>query len=117
MADEFSFDVLSSDGATNYLVRVVAHNERLVVTCNCKAGVLRKLCKHKIAVVSTNLLYTDSDTTTPGLVASGVRELLSKSSLETVFRQYLDAEAQLESAKRAFDREKKSVESAMQGGN
>lgn len=115
MSEEFLFDVLSSDGVTNYLVSVRANQERLVVTCNCKAGVLGKLCKHKVAVVSANLLDTDSETTPPTLVARGARELLNRSSLGAAFQQYLDAEAQFERAKRAFDLEKKSVESLMQG--
>ncbi len=116
MAEEYLFDVPSSDGVTNYLVSIVANQDKLIVTCSCKAGILKKLCKHKIAVLSANMANTGADDPQSLLVKGGVGELLARSSLGGAFRNYVEAETQLAKATSVFDREKRKIESAMRGG-
>jgi uncharacterized Zn finger protein len=115
MAEEFIFDVPSSDGSTNYLVSVVdSNNEELVVKCNCKAGLLGRLCKHKIAVISANMSQADAGVRS-NWVRTEVGKALRRSALGTAFLRYVDAESKMEHAKKMFDYEKRSIESAMRG--
>lgn len=114
-AEEFLVEVPSSDGETNYSVIIVADDGELIVSCNCKAGALGKLCKHKVGVINANMCDTTVDVVQPKLNREGIGEMLRKSTLGGAFKKYMDAEAQLESAKNALDRAKKAIESAMRG--
>lgn len=114
MADEFIFDVPSSDGVNNYSVAIsIVDRDELVIRCNCKAGVLGKLCKHKIAVLSANMSETGAEGVPTNRTHTGVGTILCRSILGAAFRRYMNAETQFEYAKKAFDQEKKSIEFAM----
>jgi hypothetical protein len=74
MVDEFVFDVPSSDGISIYSVAIrIVDNEEPIVRCNCKAGVLGKLCKHKIAVVSANISDAGAQVPQSNWVHPGVK--------------------------------------------
>lgn len=115
MAEEFIFDVPSSDGTTTYSVSVVADSEQLVVACNCKAGLFGKLCKHKIAVISANMSPLDVSGMQSNWVRAEIGTTLRQSALGAAFLRYVEAESKVESAKKMFDIEKRLIESSMRG--
>jgi len=47
MADEKQFAVRSSDGTTLYSIVFVREGGGIRVRCNCKAGAMGQMCKHK----------------------------------------------------------------------
>lgn len=85
-----------------YTVALKQHENGVSVTCNCKAGIFGKLCKHKIQVVSEEL--TASSPLAQSLLDAGYGELISE--LSTL-------ESELAKVKRNLDKKKKLLSKAM----
>lgn len=97
-----SIPVVGSTG-NEYTVSVTNANEYYCVSCNCKAGSMNKLCKHKINMLA------DIDKEKILLEGIDLASFLS-SDLMIAYRLYQESNTDLMMAKKQFDSAKKKLE-------
>ncbi|MCJ7552970.1 MAG: hypothetical protein MUO34_03710 [Ignavibacteriaceae bacterium] len=84
------------------------------VTCNCKAGIFSKLCKHKTGIISgdRNLLY---DLTEEPLLDE-LMMIMRRSGYNILSKELIDAQKDVETAKKQVNKVKHKIEQALQKG-
>lgn len=103
-----------SSGTEPYQVVFTCVENKLTITCNCKAGIFNKLCKHKLALLrgDTGMLHnTDSE--------SALREfqdIVTSTSYPELLQNIRRAEIASDEAKRNLRKTKKLLEKAMKEG-
>ena len=98
-----------SSGEEPYQVVFIFDEENLSITCNCKAGAFGKLCKHKTA-----LLTGDASMLAELEQSEPLKELLNRipaTAYPQLVEQVHTAELQVDEAKRALQKAKKSKKS------
>lgn len=111
---EKSFKVRSSDGVTSYLVSVEKTKNGTALYCDCTAGDLKKLCRHKLAIVTGDetILFNPSEKDSLNQICEWIRQ----SQYPELMRDLNDAEKAEREAKQRVALAKKRLESAMKEG-
>lgn len=108
-----SFHVLSSDGVTLYTVTFGLSEGKLTVQCDCPAGVIGKLCKHKLC-----LLTETNETLTDTTQLQDYREVVTwvrKTQIPGLIEQIALSERELEQVKNQLNKQKKLLEKTLKG--
>ncbi len=103
-----------SSGTDPYQVVFTLDDRKLRVTCNCKAGIFGKLCKHKLA-----LLRGDADMLFQIDGETNLKELLTivpSTAYPELLEQIRRNEIAADEAKRVLQRSKKALEKSMKEG-
>ena len=103
-----------SSGEEPYQVVFIFDEEKLSITCNCKAGVFGKFCKHKLALLTgdTNMLSEPEQ-------LESLKEVLNQipaTAYPELIDQVHSAELKADEAKRALQKAKRLLEKAMKNG-
>lgn len=111
---EKSFRVRSSDGVTSYLVSVEKTKNGIALYCDCPAGNLEKLCKHKLAIVTGDekILFNPGEKDS----LKQICEWIGQSQYPQLMRDLHDSEKVERDAKHRVALAKKRLESAMKEG-
>lgn len=107
------FLVRSSDGSNSYVVSVTLSVSTVIVHCDCQAGVLGKLCKHKLAILTADAKALTNCEDNDRLISLVL--LLENSDLLVAVRLLQSDEITLEKLKLAVSQRKKNIESLMNG--
>lgn len=103
-----------SSGSVPYLV-VFTHSENgLSATCNCKAGIFGKLCKHKLALLQGDASMLSDPTEDQKLYE--LSALVLKTSYPKFLSEIHQAELAQIKAKKTLDQSKKLLEKALKEG-
>lgn len=108
------FKALSSDGVTTYEVVFELLDGKLSVWCDCPAGSLGKLCKHKSHFLSG--CTEDSQNQGRSDDFHEVMNWIKKSQLPSVIDEVCLAEKELELINKKLKKNKKSLEKALRDG-
>lgn len=110
---DVSFGVTSSDGNTTYRVSFQLSNKTVTVTCDCAAGVLGKLCRHKLALLvgKANEVADNSEREE----YSKIQGVLTNNELGNLAKEIDALEKTIAETKSALERAKKRLERAMLG--
>jgi len=110
-----SYEFLAkSSGDNPYQVVFIFSDQKLSITCNCKAGIFGKLCKHKTA-----LLAVDTGMLAKPEQSEALREISTKIQATTypqLIEQLKQAETKADEAKKNLSRVKKQLERSMKEG-
>lgn len=106
------FLVRSSDGSNSYVVSVTL-SPPVIVHCDCQAGVLGKLCRHKLAILTADAKALTNCEDNNRLISLVL--LLENSDLLVAVRLLQSDEITLEKLKLAVSKRKKNIESLMNG--
>jgi len=103
-----------SSGGEPYQVIFICEENKLTVTCNCKAGIFNKSCKHKLALLQgdTSMLQNANSEVELGELQKAV----SSSSYPELLEQIHHAKVAVDEAKTNLSKTKKSLEKAMKEG-
>jgi len=103
-----------SSSGESYEVYFTFDEGTLSVQCTCRAGMFRKLCKHKLGLISgdKSMLY---DTGQEGDLAKIQDWLRQSPSLLELVNQLGEAEKELKKSQRLVKSIKKELEEAMKG--
>jgi hypothetical protein len=105
---------IKGSGEKEYRVHIAPKgNDSVTITCDCKAGIFGRMCKHKLAVATgdPSLLIDNSE-------ADKLEEVAEKISRRNIGKLLLDlaeTKKEQEAAKRKMDRARKALEKAMKG--
>lgn len=112
---EREFQVKSSDGINSYTVAIDSKKGKLSISCNCAAGILGKLCKHKERIVDcdVSVLWDPAQER----VLLELESVFRSSTVLTLLDEVKAAEKILEKAKRELSASKKALEKAMREGS
>jgi uncharacterized Zn finger protein len=104
---------VKSSSQEYYLINIEI-SEVFKISCNCKAGIFGKLCKHKAAVLSGDLeiLYNQEDEKT--LIK--LQEIVKMSDLNKLTNELEVAEKAIESAKNQAKEIKIKLERSLKNG-
>ncbi len=113
MTERFEFLVRSSDGLSNYSVVISLTDSMASVACNCGAGVLGRLCKHKLRLLERDFAILASPSQ-----GNELNELLDRmvgSRVMAEMQGYREAEFAKQESTRSFELAKKRLEIALRG--
>lgn len=100
---DFDFVALSSDGVTQYPIRVVCDADKISISCGCRAGSFNQLCRHILAVVSGN----GRDVGVAQECCDQLSLVFDKSAALNLYQNMHVAEVELAKAKKNLDFAKK----------
>lgn len=89
---------ISGSANSPYTITFEQKGDRVLMTCNCKAGQFGKLCKHKVQAVKDELA-TSSDFCIP----------LQNANYKDVINEIEKIESELIALKKDLDKKKKSL--------
>ena len=108
------FKILSSDKETIYIVEFVNDENKLMVFCNCPAGIFGKFCKHKMGLLTGNLENLADPSELDGY--QEVKGWIQQSNLPQMIDQMASSEKELEKIKAQLNSFKKKIELALKDG-
>lgn len=100
---EWNFEVQGSQPEP-YIVACKEIERKLIVECNCAAGIYGKLCKHKIEVVQNQIT-----------AGTEIGRKLSFNSYDSILRELSNIEMEMATLKKRQTRAKKSLTNMMKG--
>jgi uncharacterized Zn finger protein len=98
MTDTFAFSVKSSSNPDGYTVIVKCGSDHIACSCDCAAGKFAKMCKHKVAVMTGDISVLRDES--QAKLLQGLAEELSTSPIGHGMRDLVEAETEVERAKR-----------------
>lgn len=90
MADERQFSVMSSDGTTLYSIIFIREGAAIRVRCNCKAGAMGQMCKHKEGLLLGDAALLADPQETPEL--REIQAWIAQSELKALLSAISEAE-------------------------
>ncbi|HBR95236.1 MAG TPA: hypothetical protein DEA90_13835 [Opitutae bacterium] len=111
---KISIQAKSSSGDHSYTVDFIKEGELLSVFCNCPAGALGKLCKHKLQLLSgdNSMLHSDGDIEKLNELQAWVRA----STFPNLQLKLSELESEIASLKLKIKKEKKNIEKKIKEG-
>lgn len=102
-----------SSSGDHYLV-VFEFSDVIKVTCNCKAGIFSKLCKHKTGLISGDhsFLYDSTEYS----ILDDLTMIMKQSEYNILCKELIDAQNEVEAAKKHESRVKRKIEQSFQKG-
>lgn len=105
---------IRGSGENEYSVHVAPKGDDSVsITCDCKAGIYGRMCKHKLAVATgdPSLLLDPNEA---GKLAE-VADKINNRSVGKLLHELAECKKEQEAAKRRVDKARKALEKAMKG--
>lgn len=105
---------VKSSGDKPYDVIVSKNDDGLSIFCNCQAGIYRKLCKHKLAIISADkkMLYSESQLNN----LNNASKWISKTKYPTLVAELRKQEKELEIARKTLKNQKDKISVSMKEG-
>ena len=108
------FQVKSSDGVSFYNVVIDSKKGKLAISCDCAAGLLGKLCKHKEKIVECEVSILRDRAQEKVLLE--LESEFRSSSFSKLLNDVKAAEKMLDRAKSELSASKRALEKAMKEG-
>lgn len=104
----------SGSGEHYYKVIFEMKDNKLTVSCDCQAGILRQLCKHKKALIlnDVSMLYD----TEQEIVLVEIYEWTNKAGYQKIFKQYENIKNEIEKLKKEEFAARKQLERILNDG-
>ena len=113
MSTKIIIKAVSSSG-DYYHVHFEVIDDKLIIFCDCPAGIHGKLCKHKIGLLAGDFSKLFDQEDKDKLIQ--IQEFVSKTNYINILQAYNEVKAEVEEAQKKEAKVKAEIESAIKAG-